>query len=348
MKKMFLFAAMASVAFASCTTDEKVFDGTDESNEIRFTAAQYSAQSRAAGDEHETGDAFTQEIKIWSWYSGENTPVIPGDIYTYNGTSGSFEDGRKYYWPTDGTALDFVAVPSLVGSAYFTAPGRAADGATALTFVIPDGNNYHSTNLMTTQLVKSQTSGTIALLFRHLLSKVQIKVVQGKRDNSDARWLVTVNDIKVSGLKCAGEVVINQDWDATANPETGCSWDVVSGSETWQVTDGAKKLYASIDAGASQTNYSSDDTYYMLPQELVDQEITINYTVETDFLGNETQPNTSKTYSKEILVKNAGISQWYMNKNIVYTITINPEDVTEITFKVNEEEWGGGSGSGSI
>lgn len=344
---MFLFAAMASVAFASCTTDEKVFDGIDESNEIRFTAAQYSAQSRA---EHDKGAAFTDDITIWSWYSGKDTKVIPGDVYTYDGTSGSFKDGHKYYWPTDGTALDFVAVPtSLVGSDYFTEPGRAADdGATALTFVIPDGKNYHSTNLMTTELVKDQKSGTIALLFRHLFSKVQIIVKQDRRETSDARWLVTVNDIKVSGLKCAGQVVINQDWDATANPETGCSWDVVSGSETWQVTTAAKALYASISDGASQTDYSSDETYYMLPQELVDQEITINYTVETDFLGNPTQPNTSKTYEKEIKLNAAGISQWYMNKNIVYTITINPEDVTEIKFEVNEEEWGTGLGSEDI
>ena len=346
MKKMFLFAAMASVAFANCTTDEKVFDGTDESNEIRFTAAQYSAQSRA---EHDTDVAFTDQITIWSWYSETNTQVIPGDVYQYNGTSGSFSSGNKYYWPTNGKALDFVAVPkNLVGSAYFTAPGRAADGATALTFVIPNGNDYHSTNLMTTELVKNQTSGTIALLFRHLLSKVQIKVEQGKRETLDARWLVTVNDIKVSGLKCAGQVVINQAWDATANSATGCSWDDVSGSETWQVTTAAKALYASINSGAEKTDYNSAATYYMLPQELVDQEITINYTVETDFLGNPTQPNTSKTYEKEIKLNTAGISQWYMNKNIVYTITINPEDVTEITFTVNEEEWGGGSGSGSI
>ena len=39
MKKMFLFAAMSSVAFASCTTDENVFDAAPKDGEIKFVAA---------------------------------------------------------------------------------------------------------------------------------------------------------------------------------------------------------------------------------------------------------------------------------------------------------------------
>ena len=342
---MFFFAAIASVAFASCTNDESVFDGAVNGNEINFAVAQYTPQTRA---EHDPDVAFDGDITIWSWYDGKNTPVIPGDVY--NQGAGKFTSNYIYYWPVDGSALDFVAVPStLEGSAYFTEPGRAADGATALTFVIPNGNDYHGKNIMTTE-VETASSGTVALLFRHLLSKINIKVTQKVRQtpgaNPDARWLVTIKDIKVSGLKCAGEVVINDSWNAEDGNKL---WDTTSGSETWQVTDGDAALYASIDAGAAESAYTSAETYYLLPQILEDgvQKITIDYTIETDYLGNPTQPNTVETYSKTFNLKGAtSIAQWSMNKVITYNISIDPsETLAPITFTVNEEEWGPESGS---
>lgn len=343
---MFFFAAIASVALASCTNDESVFDGAVNGNEINFAVAQYTPQTRA---EHDPDAAFSKYITIWSWYDGEDTPVIPGD--DYNPTSNEFDGGRKYYWPVDGKALDFVAVPTtLKGSAYFTAPGRAADGATALTFVVPDGNNYHSTNIMTTEVqTANSSSGAVALLFRHLLSKINIKVTQKERDNADARWLVTVNDIKVSGLKSAGEVVINDSWVAKNAADDDKLWDTTSGSETWQVTDSDKPLYENIGAGAAEKPYASAETYYMLPQTLEAgvQQITIKYTIETDYLGNPTQPNTVETYSYTFdLLGATAITQWSMNKVITYNISIDPkETLVPITFSVKEEEWGVESGS---
>ena len=341
---MFLLAAMVGVAFTSCTNDENVFAGAADSNEINFAVAKYTTQTRA---EHDPDEAFTDNVTIWSWYDGQSTPVIPGDVY--DPASEAFEGGDKYYWPVDGSALDFVAVPeTLAGSAYFTAPGRAADGTTALTFVVPDGNNYHSTNIMTTE-VKTANGGTVALLFRHLLSKIKINVTQKERENTDARWLVTVNDIKVTGLKCAGEVVVNDSWDATDGNKL---WDNTSGSETWQVTAGDAALYASIEDGAAATPYASAETYYMLPQVLEDgvQQITIAYTIETDYLGNPTQPNTEENYTKTFNLKGAtSISNWFMNKVITYNISIDPsETLTPIEFTVNEEEWGTMSGDAPV
>lgn len=347
MKRVFFFTVLASVAFAGCTFDEGVSDGAVNGNEINFAVAQYTPQTRA---EHDPTIDFTAPIKVWSWYNGADTQVIDGD--EYNPSTEVFTSGKKYYWPADGTPLDFVAVPTtLVGTSYFTEPGRATDGATALTFVIPSGEDYHSTNLMTTEVLTNNTSsaGAVALIFRHLLSKVNITVSQKVRDNADARWLVTVNDIKVEGLKNAGEVVINNSWDATDGDKL---WDTTSGSETWQVTDGNKSLYESINVGAAATPYASAETYYMLPQTLETgvQKITIKYTIETDYIGNPTQPNSTKTYTQTFDLKDVTtITQWAMNKNITYNILIDPSStLTPITFTVNEEEWGVDSGSEDI
>ena len=90
----------------------------------------------------------------------------------------------------------------------------------------------------------------------------------------------------------------------------------------------------------------------MLPQTLEDgvQQITIKYTIETDYLGNPTQPNTVETYTKTFNLKGAtSISKWFMNKVITYNISIDPsETLFPIAFNVNEEEWGTMSGDALI
>ena len=345
MKKKFFFAALATIALASCTNDESVFEGIAQGDEINFAVAKYTPQTRA---EHDSDAAFTENVTIWSWYDGNDTKVIPGD--NYYTTSNAFAGNRKYYWPVDDKSLDFVAVPtSLVGTDYFTAPGRATDGATALTFAIPANKDYHSTNLMTTQvLTGNRSTGTVALLFRHLLAKLNINVEQKARDNADARWTVTINDIKVTGLKGHGDVTIKDSWTAE-NGGHPHFWDTVDGNYTWQVTDGDHALYAGPDAGATKTDFASATTYYMLPQALENgvQKITIDYTVVTDYLGNPTQPNTVESYTKTFDLKGATtISEWAMNKVITYNIAIDPtETLTPITFTVNEEEWGTETGT---
>ena len=107
MKRVFFFAVLASVAFVGCAFDEGVSDGAANGNEINFAVAQYTPQTRA---EHDQDVAFNENITIWSWYNGANTQVIPGD--KYDPVNESFEGDDKYYWPADGTALDFVAVPT--------------------------------------------------------------------------------------------------------------------------------------------------------------------------------------------------------------------------------------------
>ena len=362
MKKKFFFAALATIALASCTTDESVFEGIAQGDEINFAVAKYTPQTRASEDpqEHDTGAVFRENVTIWSWYDGKSTQVIPGDVYDpvnnvfvpQNGAT----TGNKYYWPVDGSSLDFVAVPtSLITAGYFTAPERNG-GNTTLTFELNGTESYHSTNLMTTQVLTGNrsTPGAVALLFRHLLAKLNIKVNQKVRANADAdaRWNVTINSITLNGLHNKGTVVIDDAWTA-ANNGDDCAWNETAlkeGYSTWNVTSAQNwSLYndtnpATTDLAADATakNYSSSETYYILPQKLVNQTITIKYTIVTDYLGNPTQPNTVEEYTKTFnLAGISGINEWYMNKVITYNIAIDPtEELDPITFEVNEEVWG--------
>lgn len=363
MKKKFFFAALATIALASCTTDESVFEGIAQGDEINFAVAKYTPQTRA--DEHQTGATFTENVTIWSWYDGNSTEVIPGDVYDPNNKvfvpQNGATTGNKYYWPVDNSSLDFVAVPTSLITAdadYFTAPERDVNGNTTLTFELDGNTDYHTTNLMTTEvLTGNRTEHSVALLFRHLLANLKINVKQKERANNDARWNVTVNSITLNGLHNKGKVVIDDAWTA-ANDGTDCAWNetvLEQGNSTWNVESAQNwSLYNDTDpattdlaADATAKNYSSSETYYILPQDLVNQTITIKYTIVTDYLGNPTQPNTVETYTKTFnLAGISNISAWYMNKVITYNIAIDPtETLNSITFDVNEEEWGANEGT---
>lgn len=362
--KKFFFAALATIALASCTTDESVFEGIAQGDEINFAVAKYTPQTRA--NEHETGADFTENVTIWSWYDGNSTQVIPGDVYDpvnnvfvpQNGAT----TGNKYYWPVDDKPLDFVAVPtSLVGTKYFTEPERNG-GNTTLTFELDGDTYYHTTNLMTTQvLTGNRTESSVALLFRHLLAKLNINVEQKVRADADAdanaRWNVTINSITLSGLHNKGTVVIDDAWTAE-NDGADCAWDEtvleesnstwnVESAQNWSLYNDTNPATTDLAADATAKNYSSSETYYILPQNLENQKITIKYTIVTDYLGNPTQPNTVETYTKTFNLKGiSGINAWYMNKVITYNIAIDPsETLNSITFTVNEEVWGANEGT---
>lgn len=361
MKRVFFFTVLASVAFAGCTFDEGVSDGAVNGNEINFAVAQYTPQTRA---EHDPGAAFNQNITIWSWYNGANTPVIPGD--EYNPSTKKFTDNHIYYWPVNDGALDFVSVPTdMVKYLDGAAPSRTDAGATTLTFSLDKNDDYHADNLMTTEVVegKSKADGNVALLFRHLFSKVKVTVSQVARTESgkNARWTVTLKDLKFVGLHDKGSVTITDEWTA-ANGGNDCPWTstaadaltATDASRVWNIFSGTHKLYTdptdkddAADEG-SVDNYAYTGDYYMLPQKLIAgvQKVVISYTVTTDYLGNTTQPDTVEEYNNvEFNLSAAGVAEWFMNKVITYNIKINPtEPVNQITFSVNEELWGEGEG----
>ena len=331
MKKKFFFAALATIALASCTTDESVFEGIAQGDEINFAVAKYTPQTRA---EHDTTNvAFNDEITIWSWYNGSDTKVIEKDVYKGTG----FVNGNVYYWPVNDQALDFVAFPTAMASKYLESITRTNDGETTLTFSL-NTTYYHGDNLMTTEVIKNynRANKTVPLLFRHLFAKLNVKVSQSVKESNQAKWTVTLNEVTLNNLRKEGNVEIDNSWNASNNGNDR-AWDetTANGGDSWTVTSTNKNL--------TDDAYASTETYYILPQPLYDDEqtITIKYTVETDYKGNDTQPNTVETYTRTFdLAEVANITAWNMNKVITYNIVINPTETLEpIKFTAYEEAW---------
>lgn len=349
MKKTFLFAAIAGLMFASCTNDEQMFDDAMRGKEIRFAVAPQTAQTRA---EHDIDVPFTGEVKIWAWEAGTNNTIINGD--KYNAANKTFESGKSYYYPADGDNVDFVAVPvETIGTdaanSYFTAPVRTADGKTTMDFTTPSGIANHMTDAMTTEVV-TQNSGTVAMILRHLMAKLNFRVQQTARFNDATRCLVTLNDLQVRKAHIDGSVTLDQDWTAV-NGGIDCMWDTTDGDGTWDVVTADFPLCANIDpALGGVTNFDTATSKFVLPQDLADgQELYIKYTVLTEYLNG--QPAVTQEFTKTIQLKDiaASIQKWAMNKNITYIININPlEENHKITFDFDVEEWGAQNGSWDI
>lgn len=391
MKKIHFFAVLASVAFASCTTNE-VYEEVLKTREIKFTVAPESSQTRA---EHNPTTYTGGDLKIWAWINGTNTVIINGD--EWNSTEG-FGEGVAYYYPVGGESVDFVAIPTaFVGNGtehYIEGLGRTNSGETTLPFVVNNSNTGRSSdNLMTTEVI-SQNSGQVGLILRHLFAKLKVNVQQAVINNNPTnptiQFKVNINSLSFNNLKKQGSVTINNTWKAdgtgeipsedptnsptypqAANPNSENPdqlWGSVSDpNENWSIISTNTPLYTLNGTSVeNSTPYSTTNEYYVLPQELEEenpdpsytneQVVTIDYTIITEQLsGNTVTSSNSANYNKTFLLSSImnsssmPINYWAMNKFIEYTITIDPStSLTPISFTVSEEEWGNGSGSSPV
>lgn len=341
MKKMLLMATMAGVAFASCTNSEDVVSEAQQAREIHFTNATYSAQTRA---EHDLNVAFTNsDMSVYAWLAGGNTAFMTEVL----DAQGTITSGNVYYWPTDGSKIDFAAV-SPANTAY-AAVARTTDGQTSTTFTFDATNtNPTNVNLMYADYVKGQGSGTVALGFRHVLANLHMNVTQSvlKDDNQGVEWEVKVKSLAVQNIQNQGSMVIGWDFDVTAQD---WMWSNTAGAATWSIISSETSL---IENGAAKT-VSTTGNYYVVPQAwnaTTPQKLVVTYDVITT---PENGTPSTKQYTKEVkmsdMTYNVTLTGWAMNKDITYNVSINPsEELSPISFTVSEEEWGSVTGSTEV
>lgn len=338
MRKIFLTAALASVALVGCVTDESVVDATQKDSEIRFVAANYAAQTRA---EHGASTFTNSDYTVWAWQDGEDVAHMNGVRVTYNNTNGTSAVNGTYYWPN--YDLDFAATsPDGDDRISLTRSG----GTSTITFTFDETNpNETTTNLMYADFVESQSydidtgegTQTVALLFRHVLAKLNVKVQQENPSpipTGIASYSVVVNSLSFDDMLCEGSLTVkegvynghNQNylWDPASSPTTTADWAIISSDES----------LATVFTSAN---------YFVMPQTIpADAKLNITYTVTTTFDNSTT---STKQYTKAVALKtitdgSAAITEWKTNKNITYTINIKPADLGIISFTVQEEEMG--------
>lgn len=342
MKKMFLFAAMASVAFASCTTDESVFDAAKEQGKIEFVAANYAAQTRG---EHDDKTFTNDDYNVWAWEDSTNTNLFMNKaVVTYDGTTSSID--KTYYWPN--YALDFVATTPAGDPRISVA--RDDKGVSTITFTINSTKgNDHVTNLMYADFVEQYYNQavtpavgnpTVALKFRHVLSRLNVIVnqVNPTLPTGITGYNVTVNSLSFDDFLNEGSLEVKE--GVYNGATTNYLWTPGTATDDWSIIPSD----TDIETTSFATNYvHGDKNYFVMPQTIpADAKLNIAYTVTTRFENgtSSVQPFTTSIELNKIMNGTTPITEWRTNKNITYTINITPAALKPISFTVNEEEMG--------
>ena len=341
---MFFFAAIASVALASCTNDETTFEGVKNGREMTFVAADYVHQTRA---EHDLNQAFSNaDYQVWAWVDGTDDAHISALEVAADGTYTG-----KYYWPDE--ALDFAAIspandPRIAVS--------RASGATTVTYTFDATNGNDQTNLMHADFVDAQTKSTpsVALGFRHALAKLNVVVKQtqtpdgGTPDGTSdvAGYQVLVNKLSIDNFHTQGKYVVTDN----AQNKADNVWTGTSTPASWNIITSATSLVTDITSFADNVfNATYNTTGYVMPQALSnDVKVNIDFDIVTVFKSGATSTinRTASVVLNTITNGTDAIANWYTNKNITYTFIINPKyELTPITFTATEEEWGATDGS---
>ena len=371
MKKYLTLAAFAALVLAACAKIETSVPNA-EKNAIGFST--YSPKSlKADADNYVAENSLIADAQfdVYAWstpngtaFNGSNgTKFFDWYTVTYktggntDGTKNAYPDGYRY-WPSGDTpdSLHFYAYyPSNAGTITapaaglgafsFTAEAAAADQVDFMVADLVAGQTYDHTN--------SGVSGTVALTFRHQLTRVQFKF-KTTQDVIDNGTTVAVKDVKLYNIKKAGTLTssyngtaFNTEWSAQGTPAT---YEVfVAGADIDSLV---------LTATAAPATNNAADIFLMVPQEMVTpqfsatphvpanltnaaQYIVVEWDVVTDGITTHNSKalffDTDLKTTDNITAPEAALDlDWAKNASITYTLTIGPKP---ILFTATAEAW---------
>jgi len=323
MKKLnLLIAALAVLAFASCSNDEVVNNAQDKvaQQSIGFSpltkrATRANIVNKAADLKDFAVTAYASQPLVSSatakyFIAGveKTLNLTTGDIYTYDGSGMEnikivYRDGGwdynssadTKYWPylqdgstykSDGLKLDFVAIsPASVVNDGFTFSNT---GGSIANYVVGDDDLCHAY----TQGAE-QKNGQVQLNFKHLLS--QIKFAAKKATG----MTVDIKDITLANVPNQGSL----------NPIAGTSsWTVAATSTkaSYKGNSGVFSVVAAGDAADADTITAAGTEILVLPQDA-----SLSTYDPATITATNTVSSTGKLYLKvSCRVKVAGSTTW--------------------------------------
>ena len=341
MKKLFFFAAIASVAFASCVKNDPAPSVTEQ-QEIAFVAPVVGPQTKVYG---EIGATYNtdESFDVWCVHNTADITEWGGTAYfsnipaTYNAGLGGWTLSPKYYWPATGK-LSFVALsPSLTNTTAYDhangfqitaawSQGANQDAIVDLMYSEPTFNCEKSSFVNVVNNDDDDDSGNykyngVDINFKHALSYILFNVKTTADYSATTKF--KLNTITLSGVYTTG--TFNQKaldpWTEDTAGATGTyvAYTNLSGLEF----DDTPAVHAAAAAGKE---------IILLPQELTagQQKITVNYQISTD------NGTTWINQVQEVDLKNATVPAWEMGKKYTYNLSIG---MTEIIFDPAVTYW---------
>lgn len=344
MKKMFLFAAMACVALASCTKNEPV--NVPQEDAITFAAPVVGLNTKAV--EIKTDYPTDVNFSVFAHYfTGNYSTLTDGKLYmndvetAYDATLVAWNSATNYYWPKQGTLTFAAYSPSSVAAEYDVTGLKFND------FVVP-ATAAEQYDLLFSERAYNQTKDEmttaedpykgVQIKFNHALSSVLFKVKTDK-DYSADNFQINVTKIEVKGVHGKGSFnqgLEDTDGSLTKSKTEHAGWtpDATAALCDYVAFEGDQVLTttAVVTENVVSGNFVNNTNLILLPQELpADAALYVEYTIYNN--------NTGVTIPQNATVKldaYGSVSHWLRGNRYKYTLTIG---LDKIYFDPTVAEW---------
>lgn len=217
--KKYLFFAAALFTLAACNNDDNL--PTDDPNapvEIRLSSG-IQVQTRATHNLDENLKVG-ETVHVWVDDTGNDVMsfiLYENNILTVDADQTTLSDGATMYFPSTGNTVNIYAIHGNIADASFD----NFWGGTSITHsvlqdqqsrVIEAGKGYAGSDLVYCKLESvNRTKNTVNLEFEHLLSKVEVVLVQGAGSP-------TISKVEILNTKLKAQFTPSktEDWAVTA------------------------------------------------------------------------------------------------------------------------------------
>jgi len=356
MKKLFVIAAVAVAALASCTKNEV---NTTPDQAISFEVVKYTPQTKAYNsllDEYAAGSQIAS-FTTNAWFHGNgygsqqfmnDQVIVPDD--TSNPTKWA-PSGRNYYWPKTG----YINFFSYAGSPAPTAKAENSITYTDVTvarnsnILVADAAYRFSANNDPATYGNSGATVGVPTLFHHKLAKNMFDVILDASDSdADYAWTATITSASIT-VPTVGTLALtftDPNTEKTTAAASG-AWESVgtytaigkvSGDVVLTAKGGNKSDGSTTDGTTAGTAVTLIEEGAVIPYTLTDDVVfNMTYTLQYQY-GTETAVKEDVTVPATKLTAFApSITAWAMNTVYKYHIIIKPNGV--ILFDPAVETW---------
>ena len=250
MKKEFLYVMMAAAAMSSCSND-KVVDEV-EGSAISFRTSLDRLQTRGTVKTLANLESFN----VTAINTSDNKPYFTDVTVTSSDNGNSWATTGNYYWP--GKNLQFFGWAPAEDGAETAITAEYDDGMQIADFS-PAANVANQVDLLASTSA-AQSSGTVAMNFKHILSQISVKA---KCSNSD----VTINvlGVKLGNIGSKGTFT----FPTTETVTEGFTWNT-----PWKLTEDATAYMVGAKSDGTVVTLTSEaqsimsENFFLIPQTL--------------------------------------------------------------------------------
>ena len=344
MKKLFLVAALASVALVSCVKNDPAPSVTQQ-DAITFAAPVVGLNTKAAAEvwnNYPTGNDFA----VWAHYfeggtyNGFANGMLYMDDVTVTYVEGTWAPGTEYYWPKNG---------SLTFSAYAPSTVAAGIGATGITFsnysvdtdatkqvdllfseraynkVAVDDDETGNADTGSTPDVTDDVYKGVHISFKHALSSI---LFTARLEEAYTGTTITLKKIELTGVNSTGSfdqgltdannAVTVADADLWKNEGTPKTY-TVTGDKVLTV-DKYYTCNATTTAPAAANGGRATD-FILLPQAISnDAKIVVTYTMKSP-------TGVELTQVLDAPLKTTNVPEWEWGYRYIYNIIVGLDKI---------------------